>query len=99
MTADEIIDVFIRSLNLINTDENGLTADNLPVDMEAIAQICPEIRAITAAGETPFQLALHRLAALTEQVVTTYVLPDRAIAKAWLIARGEVLELRLAGNC
>ncbi len=66
-------ELFIRSLKLLDYDENGLTATNLVSDMEAIAQACVEIRAITVEGASPYELALRRLTLLTEHVLTTYV--------------------------
>jgi hypothetical protein len=100
MTDDErrLCDIFIYSLSLLHVDDTGLTADNLLADMNAIAYACRQVKAITAAGDTPEQLALHRLACLTEDVLVTYIFPDRQVVRDWLIARAELLELRLAAN-
>jgi hypothetical protein len=93
MTPEQKCDLFVRSLDLLDYDENGLTAKNTLTDLEAIAQICADIRAFTAAGDSPFELSLHRLVLLTEVVLTTYVLPDAPIVTQWVNARGELLEL------
>jgi hypothetical protein len=97
MTPDERhkCDLFIRSLSLLDYDRSGLTATNLLSDMEAIAQTCLEIRAITAEGATPFELALRRLALLTEHVLTTYIIPDPPAIPEWLAARAEVSKLHV----
>ena len=52
-------DLFTRSLTLLVVDDNGLTDATSFDDVKAIAAICPEIRKITVAGDTPYLLALH----------------------------------------
>ncbi|MDT5354455.1 MAG: hypothetical protein QOJ56_2987 [Mycobacterium sp.] len=94
----QLCDIFIYSLILLHVDDTGLTADNGLSDINAIAYACRQVKAITAAGDTPEQLALHRLAVLTENVIVTYVFPDRQVVRDWLIARAELLELRLTCN-
>ena len=99
MTDDDITGIFLFSLTLLDVDDNGLTDDNDIHDLEAIAKLCRDVKAITAAADTPYQMALFRLAVLTEDVLVTWVIPDRQVVKAWVLARAEVLKLRLAGNC
>jgi hypothetical protein len=52
-------DLFVRSLSLLHVNDDGLTDETEFDDVKAIAWICPQIRDITAAGETPEDLALH----------------------------------------
>jgi hypothetical protein len=89
------IDIFTKSLTLLHVDDNGLTDETELDDIKAIAQICPQIRDITAAGETPEDLALHRLATLTERVCLTWGVANRQAVKEWSIARAELLVLRI----
>lgn len=104
MTDDErhVCNIFVDSLSLLRVDDTGLTADNRLADLNAIAYACKQIQAITTKGhpwipgDTPEQLALQRLAVLTEHLITTYVFPDEAIVRKWLLARGELLCLRLS---
>lgn len=97
MTEDERFKcgIFVRSLSLLKVDDDGLTDDNDMDDLEAISQVCPEVKAITSTGESPYELALHRVATLTEQVLLTWARPDRKAVKGWLIARGELLVLQI----
>lgn len=88
-------DVFAKSLNLLEVDDDGLTDNNDFTEIKAIAQLCPEIKQIAAASETPEQLALYRVAVLTEAVCLTWGMANRKAVKDWLIARGELLVLRI----
>jgi hypothetical protein len=98
MTPDERCETFVRALTLLDVDDDGLTDNNNLDDLEAIAQICPDVKNITSPGDSPYALALHRLAVLTEDLLVTYVFPDRQVVRGWLIARAELLDLRLAAN-
>jgi hypothetical protein len=66
-------DIFIKSLSLLHVNDDGLTDATSFDDVKAIAQICPQIRDITAAGGTPYLLALNRLATLMPGVNHTRV--------------------------
>ncbi|HWX99802.1 MAG TPA: hypothetical protein VNY55_08005 [Mycobacterium sp.] len=44
-------DLFVRSLSLLHVNDDGLTGATSFDDVKAIAQVCPEIRDITAAGD------------------------------------------------
>jgi hypothetical protein len=88
-------DIFVRSLKFLHVDDDGLTDDTDFTDVKAIAQLCPEITEITKAGDTPEQLALHRVAVLTESVCLTWGMANPKAVKEWLIARGELLVLRI----
>jgi hypothetical protein len=97
VTDDErrLCDIFVESLELLDVDDTGLTADNRLADMNAIAYACQQVKAIAAPGDTPEQLALNRLAVLTEDLLVTYVFPDRRVVRDWLVARSELLQLRI----
>ena len=87
--------LFLGSLDLLHVDDDGLTDATHFDDVKAIAQTCPLIREITPAGDTPYLLALNRLATLTERVCLTWGRPDRQAVKQWLIARAELLLLQI----
>jgi hypothetical protein len=91
-------DTFVRAQTLLTVDDDALTDDNDLNDLEAIAAVLPQVKEFTAAGDTPEQLAIHRLACCTERLLLTWARPDRQAVKDWLLARGELLDLRLAGN-
>jgi hypothetical protein len=88
-------DIFIKSLDLLHVNDDGLTDETDFTDVKAIAQLCPEIKAITAAGETAEDVVLHQLATLTEKVCLTWGVANREAVKQWLITRGELLVLRI----
>jgi len=89
---------FVRAQTLLHVDDDGLTDENEQDDLEAIAQIIPEIKQLTAAGDTPEQMAIHWLAICTERLLLTWARPDRQAVRDWLVARSELLELRLTCN-
>jgi hypothetical protein len=97
VTDDErrLCDIFVESLELLDVDDTGLTADNLLADMNAIAYACQQVKAMTDQGNSPSELALHRLALLTEDLLVTYIFPSRDAVSAWRTARGELLELQI----
>lgn len=97
MTPDQrqTCDLFVKSLTLLEVDGDGLTDNNDFTDIKAIAQVCPEVKQITEAGETPEQLALYRVSALTEAVCLTWGMANRKAVKDWLIARAELLVLQI----
>jgi hypothetical protein len=96
MTDDDrrLCDIFVDSMELFDVDETGLTADNLLADMNAIAWACLQVKAMTDKGNSPSELALHRLALLTEDLLVTYIFPSSDAVDAWRIAVGELLELQ-----
>jgi hypothetical protein len=97
MTDDELrlCEIFMESMVLLNVDETGLTADNLLTDMNAVAWCCLQVKAMTDKGNSPSELALHRLALLTEGLLVTYIFPSGDAVSAWRIARSELLELQI----
>jgi hypothetical protein len=90
--------VFVQSLRLMHVDDDGLTDACDATDLNAIHQICPDVVNIGAVGDTPYALALWRLASLTERVLMTWGRPDPQAVKAWLLARAEVLDLKLGAQ-
>jgi hypothetical protein len=89
------IELFIHAQSLLHADENALTDETEFDDVKAIAQLCPDIREITRGFNTPEEFALNRLATLTEAVCMTWGQPNREAVKAWMIARSELVELRI----
>jgi hypothetical protein len=98
MTGDELFNLFVDSLDLLDVEDTGLTANNVLADMNAIAWACLEVKAASNKGNSPSELALHRLALLTEDLLVTYVFPSADAVSAWQIARGELLELQIPGR-
>jgi hypothetical protein len=100
VTDESTIDLFIRSQSLLHVEEGdaSVTADNIPADLEAVAQVAADVLTLTANANSPFEIAVYRLALLTLKVVVTYVVPDREIVRRWQIARTEVLLLQLAAG-
>ncbi|MBV9350804.1 MAG: hypothetical protein JOZ23_04610 [Mycobacterium sp.] len=98
MNDDErhLVGAFLYGQTLLNIDDTGLTEDNQLDDLVTVATLCLKVKAITAAGDTLEQLCLHRLATLTEEVLFTGAVRSRQAVKQWLIARAELLELKLA---
>jgi hypothetical protein len=97
MTDDErhLIGVFLHGLTELDVVDDGLTRANDLATLNAVAKLCLDIKAITAAGDTPEQLALYRLAVLTEDLLVTWVFPDKKVVKAWMVARAELLLLQI----
>lgn len=93
-----LVGVFLYAQTLLNIDDTGLTDDNQVDDLVTVAKLCLKVKTMTAAGDTLEQLCLHRLATLTEGVLVTGVTPSRQAVKQWLIARAELVELRLAAS-
>jgi hypothetical protein len=91
-------------LDLLHVDADGLTDATEFEDVKAIAQICPQIKEITAAGETPEQLALHRLATLTERAgfgAHPHLLREReanVVLPTWSRVRGHDSHRREGGR-
>jgi hypothetical protein len=95
MTDEERTTVFIAMQAGLRHNDDGLTPDNRLGYLNPLAKLCLDVKAITAAGDSPFQLALHRLATLTEDMIVTRFFPSRKTVHDWLIARAELLEVRL----
>jgi hypothetical protein len=89
------IELFVRAQNLLHVDENGLTDDTSFDDVQAVAQVCPQIRELTRGLNTREEYAINRLATLTEAVCMTWGQPNRQAVKEWQIARCELLQLRI----
>lgn len=87
--------IFTSVLRLLDVDDAGLTDKNDFDDLQAIAQVSAEVKEFTSAGDTPEELMLHRVATLTEKVLMTWGNPEPATVKEWLIARAELLQIRI----
>jgi hypothetical protein len=80
---------------LLHVTEESLSDDNDMTDMQAIWDVAAEVKQITAAGNSPEELAINRLAVCTERVLLTWGVKDQLAVKDWLIARAELLELQI----
>jgi hypothetical protein len=92
---DDLCGTFLYGLTRLQVDEHGLSADNELADLNAVAALCIGVKIATADGDTPEQLCLHRVATLTERLITTWVVRDDRAAGDWMIARAELLQLSL----
>lgn len=91
-------DVFLHALSLLTFNDDGLDDANDLDDIETTTRLCAAVKAATADANTPMHRSLHRLAERTEDMLITWVHPNEPAVRAWLIARGEFLQLRLAAN-
>jgi hypothetical protein len=91
-------DLFIAALRLLSVDDDGITEAD-PTDMAAILQTSEYLVARTPT-DNPYQLALHRLCIITAALIAGCQLGIRreGLGRDWLVARGELLDLRLAVN-
>lgn len=100
MTADRralVLAAFADVLPQLRITDNGLDREqNSYGTVVVTADLVAEVKTYTAEGHTPEEMLLHRLACLTGDLLTTAVLPpDPQIVRDWLIARAELVELRL----
>jgi hypothetical protein len=71
VTPEEIVDLFLRSQNLLHIVEDRMQL--LPGrDMETLSRLCGLVE-LNNPGDTPMALALTRLACTTAAVLTTSV--------------------------
>jgi hypothetical protein len=98
MTNDEIIGLFLRSLDLLPIRGDCVQLDP-PLtykDLNTITSMCFSVETIAKAGDTPADMALHRLSFCTAAVLTTAAIdgPDNAVIVAeWRSARAEYEQL------
>jgi hypothetical protein len=89
-----------RTIELLVSMLGGLrvpTSDNHQDYLNSLANLCLEVEVITAAGNTPEEILLHRVARLTGDLITTLAQAGAdAIVREWLGARVELLQLRLS---
>ncbi len=92
------IDLLVSMLGGLRVDVHGPTSDNHQGYLNSLANLCLEVEVITAAGNTPEEILLHRVARLTGDLITTLAQAGAdAIVREWLGARVELLQLRLPG--
>jgi hypothetical protein len=98
-TPDDVIGCFLYGLDRLQVDDAGLTDDNDPDDLQTVGALSVLVYRIAATCDTPFHLALARVAVLTGGLIASPELGSGdSIARKWLIATAELLELRLAAN-
>jgi hypothetical protein len=91
------IDLLVSMLGGLRVDVHGPTSDNHQDYLNSLANLCLEVEVITAAGNTPEEILLHRVARLTGDLITTLAQAGAdAIVREWLGARVELLQLRLS---
>jgi len=90
------INEFLSGIQQLRVDENGIAPDYGFAELNPVAKQCFAIEEITAAGNTPEEILLHRVARLTGDLITTVILGDgESIVREWLVARAELAELPL----
>jgi hypothetical protein len=98
-TANDVVDMFLYGLQRLHVDDAGLEPGNDPADLQTVGALSVLVYRIAATAETPYHLALSRVAVLTGALIASPELGGGdSIARKWLIARAELLELRLAAN-
>jgi hypothetical protein len=74
MTAEKIVQLFLRSLNLLTVVDNRVQLGPLRwTDIETITRLCFAVESINHAEDTPAQAALVRLACTCVAALTTVV--------------------------
>jgi hypothetical protein len=99
MTDEErhAIDEFLSAIRRLRVDEKGIAPDYGFAELNPIAKQCFAVEDITAAGNTPEEILLHRVARLTGDLITTVILGEgESIVREWLIARAELLQIGLS---
>lgn len=69
----------------------------------ALVRLGAHVRRITAAGTTPFELAMNRLTYATDEMLAALLVrgderADERTVRRWLIARAEVIAFDLAAQ-
>jgi hypothetical protein len=78
MTDEErhTITEFLAAIRQLRTDENGIAPDYGFAELNPIAKPCFAVEDVTAAGKTPEEILLHRVARLTGDLITTVILGE-----------------------
>jgi hypothetical protein len=96
MNDDELRSIFKFGLTKLSVDDDGLTRDgNDPLDLKTMMVLCAAIRASVDSGDTLQQLHLQRVAALTEDLIAAWGFANPGIAREWLLARSELLQVEI----
>ncbi len=94
---EHYVSTFLWSLsNVLRVNDHGLAPGHDLADLEAVARLCVGVRMIASAGRTVDDVLLASVAAETERLLTTAVIPAEGdVVKDWLKARAELLSNRL----
>jgi hypothetical protein len=96
VTDDELRALFKFGLTKLDVDDYGLTVDgNNPLDLKTAMVLCAAVKAATDSADTLQQLCLSRVASLTENLIGAWGFPNPGIAKEWLLARSELLQVEI----
>lgn len=95
MTDSDLVGIFKYGLTRLHVDDAGLTDDNDLHDMDTVAILCKAIKTMAGERDTLRQLHLHRLACLTEDLLVSPWVPSPGIAREWLRARSELLQVEI----
>ena len=92
----DTITQFQASLSGLQLDNEGLAPRHNPLPkLNQIAGLARAVIEKTGLPETPEEGLAHRLAVLTEHLLTTTLAHGSpALVRAWLLARAELLELQ-----
>jgi hypothetical protein len=87
LTDDELVGVFLRSLDLLTIVDNRVQLNPLTFrDLNTIVGLCFSVEAINRAEDTPVACALVRLACTTAALLTTAAVissDDPVIVAQW----------------
>jgi hypothetical protein len=99
MTPTDAINAFLYGCSELHVTSDGIHPDNDPEHLHTMGALSVLVYRLVVAEETPWQMAVARLATLTGALLVSPELGNGPeIVRKWLIARSEVLELRLAAG-
>jgi hypothetical protein len=92
------VNLFLHSLTLLKTDDDGLLPDHDMADLNTIAFLCGVVRTYAAACRTVEDFLLYQLADATEALLVSSVVPTPTdVSGMWWRARAEVVKCQLGG--
>jgi hypothetical protein len=92
------VNLFLHSLTLLRTDDDGLELGHDRADFNAIAFLCGVAKAYVSACRTVEDFLLYQLADATEALIVSSVVPtDNDVVGLWWKARADVVNCQLGG--
>jgi hypothetical protein len=90
------VNLFLHSLTLLKTDDDGLLPVHDRADLNAVAFLCGVVKAYTAACRTVEDFLLYQLSDRTEALIVSSVVPaDDDVVAMWWKARADVVSCQL----
>lgn len=93
---DRVVALFLYCVGLLRVDDDGLTPPHDEAELEAAAFMCKMVKTLAIAPRDPLDVLLFELAAATENLIVTAVLPPEGdVVGRFTKARVSVLECQL----